>query len=116
MKESRRNFCKKSLAILGGAFLVSESKAAPPTVALDPKNATAVALGYHEDATKVDKAKWAKIAQPGPAQKCSNCLLYTQGGLKVAGKDGEWGVCTIFPQGLVAANGWCNSWALKPGA
>lgn len=118
---SRRNFCKKSLTILAAAPAIvalsnnASAQAAAPTKALDPANPTAVALGYHEDTSKVDAAKWPKKGQAdGANQKCSNCMLYTKGGLKADGKAGDWGVCGIFPQGLVSANGWCNSWAAKP--
>lgn len=116
---SRRNFCKKSLSILVAAPVVATLSdnafaQAAPTKALDPANPTAVALGYYEDATKVDTAKWPKKAQPGAAQSCSNCMLLTKAGLKADGKSGEWGTCGLFPQALVPVNGWCNSWVAKP--
>ncbi|MGB5834261.1 MAG: high-potential iron-sulfur protein [Thiohalocapsa sp.] len=40
-------------------------------------------------------------------QNCINCL-FTQADA------GEWRPCQLFPGELVAANGWCSSWTLKP--
>jgi len=115
---SRRNFCKKSLTILAvvPAFASAAKADAPtPTKAVDPADPTASALGYHEDASKVDAAKWPKKAQAdGATQRCASCMLYMKGGLKADGKKGEYGVCSIFMNGLVSSNGWCNSWTPKP--
>lgn len=68
-------------------------------------HATAVALGYVHDATKVDVAKFPKRAgAEGAKQFCYNCLQY-----KASAEDG-WGTCAIFPNYLVAKDGWCNVW------
>ena len=75
--------------------------------ALDENDATANALGYKHSAAAVDTAKFPKkAAQDGASQKCSNCAQYNS-------VNAAWGRCNIFPQGLVAAEGWCNSWVLK---
>ena len=119
---SRRSFLKNT-AIAASALPVlsligrSSEALAQPTQALDEKLPAAVALGYTHDASKVDTAKFPKRKGPeGEKQFCDNCIFYTQGGLKVTGREGDFGKCTIFPQGLVAAKGWCNTWTLKPGA
>ena len=103
---SRRNLFKLagagSLAILmpvgsrfGSAFAQEK---------LDPENAQAKALGYVHDTTTVDEGKWASHSND---QKCSNCQL-KQG-------DGEWFGCSIFPNKLVANNGWCSAWVQAQG-
>lgn len=86
-----------------------------PTKPLDPALPLAQALGYTHEATKVDTTKYPKRqGSEGAKQFCDNCALYTQGGVKLAGQEGEWGKCTMFADGLVNAKGWCNSWVLKP--
>ena len=120
---SRRTFLKNSLAIIASvpfvAPLCSPDRAqaqATPTKALDENDAMAIGLGYRHDAAKVDAAKYPKRSGPeGAKQLCSSCQFYQVGGLKAEGKDGEWGKCMIFANGLVAAAGWCNSWAPKAG-
>jgi hypothetical protein len=42
-----------------------------------------------------------------PDQRCNNCLLFTQ-------TSDDRGKCQLFAQGVVAAQGWCMSWAAKP--
>jgi len=105
----RRTLLKNALvglAALPAAGLVRESEAAD-LPHLDEKDPTAVALGYVQDAKKVDAAK-APTYKPG--SKCSNCVQLT-------GKDGdEWRPCNLFPGKAVHADGWCKVWTLKPGA
>lgn len=114
---SRRSFLKTGL-ILGGAIPVvsglTQLAHADPTTAVNPEDAQPKALGYVHDGATVDVKIWTKKAGPdGDKQKCSSCALYLQGGLKAEGQEGEWGKCAIFPNALVAGNGWCNSWAPK---
>lgn len=119
MNNSRRDFVKKSLTILAAVPAVvslqnSAHAQGTPTTAVDAANPTAAALGYVEDNSKVDTAKYPKKAQAdGAKQQCSTCMLYSKGGLKAQGKEGEYGMCALFPTGLVAAAGWCTSWAPK---
>ncbi|RIL10425.1 MAG: high-potential iron-sulfur protein [Proteobacteria bacterium] len=122
---SRRKFLKASaIAVSSFSLLKILDNGSIPAAyaqaagkALDENDPTAKALGYVHDAAKTDTAKFPKRKGPeGEKQFCDNCMFYTQGGLKAEGKEGEWGKCTIFPAGLVAAKGWCNSWTLKPGA
>jgi hypothetical protein len=66
---------------------------------------TAKALGYNEDATKVDAKKSVNYK---PGQLCSNCLQQT-------GKAGDtWRPCNLFVGKLVNANGWCNVYIKNP--
>jgi len=41
-----------------------------------------------------------------PDQDCANCQFYTA-------QSAERGKCQLFPQGLVAAEGWCSSWTAR---
>ena len=68
----------------------------------------AQAMGYVEDASTVDTAKFPKRAgEAGATQFCDNCALY-------AGDEGsESAPCSIFQNRLVAGKGWCNAWVLK---
>ena len=68
------------------------------------KEPQAVALGYVEDATKADTAKFKNYV---PGSQCSNCALF-QGKADVAA-----GPCPLFAGKNVAAKGWCTSWAKK---
>jgi hypothetical protein len=113
MDNSRRDFCKKSLIALSvipfaGVVTKDVFAQAIPTTAVDgTKNPMVAAVGYVDDAAKSDKRKDA-------TQVCKGCALYVTGGLKVAGQTGEYGKCALFLDGLVAANGWCQSFAAKP--
>lgn len=106
----RRTVLKSALAglaALPAAAVVERAcaQASPPK--LDEKDPLAVAMGYVHDAKKVDANK---VPQYKPGQKCSNCLQLT-------GKEGDaWRPCNIFPGKVVAAEGWCKVWVLKPGA
>ncbi len=105
---TRRNFLSKlavSAALpavwCGQAF----AQTPPPPVKLTEADPMAVALGYKEDTTKVDAAKFP---QHKPEQRCDNCALYT-------GKPGEAsGPCAAFAGKIVTAAGWCSVWAKKP--
>ena len=97
---SRRRFI--SLVPLLGAATLARAQAAAPLV--DPKDPTAVALGYVADATKADKVKFPKYAA---GQACSGCALYQ-------GKAGDAaGPCPLYAGKAVAAKGWCSAWVKK---
>jgi hypothetical protein len=74
--------------------------------ATDP---TAIALKYKHDAAQADRAAAARPGAPPEAQNCINCLF-------VQADAGDWRPCQLFPGKRVAAEGWCASWTLKPGA
>jgi hypothetical protein len=122
-QHSRREFCKKFLVVLSATPLAYQAlpttsalaqAAGLPTKPLDPASTTAAALGYTHDATKVDTSKFPKRKGPeGEKQFCNTCQFFAVPGLKAEGQEGEWGKCTIFTDGLVAAKGWCNSWTPK---
>lgn len=72
---------------------------------VDPKDPSAMALGYAADTTKVDARRYPRHDK---AQNCANCQLY-----RGAGGSAE-GPCPLFPEKVVAAAGWCASWQKKP--
>ncbi len=65
---------------------------------------TAVALGYREDAGKVDAAKYATHKA---GQACANCKFF------VGTDKTPWAGCQLFPGKSVAAKGWCSAYNAK---
>lgn len=105
---SRRHFLQLAVFGAGAAalstVLIGKARAADlPHLTLD--DATAKALGYVEDTTKVDAAKYPNHK---PTQDCATCNFY-QG---AAGS--EYGACTLFPGKAVHSKGWCSGFAAKP--
>lgn len=105
MKSSRRTFLITSLGVAGVASTLALSRQAfadaPKVTEADP---TAQALGYKEDATKVDKAKYAKYAA---GQDCGNCSFFQ-------GKAGDaFGGCPMFGGKQVSSKGWCSAYNKK---
>lgn len=86
---------------------VTEAAAeAPAEVELAPlseDDPSAKSLGYVNDATTVDAAKYPRYEA---GQACSNCALYMGG-------DAADGACSIFPGKAVKATGWCSVYAPK---
>jgi hypothetical protein len=125
-QENRREFLQKSLLMLGSLPVVGvilnactkkEEAAAPAAPAaaagglkaISEDDPVAQSLGYKADATKVDVQKYPKRAgAEGAKQFCSGCQFFSAA-------EGELGKCQLFPNGLVAKNGWCNSWQAKQG-
>lgn len=116
MNSNRRQFLK--LTGLGVAGLLVADKvfaqkpAAPAAAKLEmakESDPTAVALGYIEDASKVDTKKWPKRAgAEGAKQFCYNCQFYKD---KCADpKATAASPCSILANKGVTAKGWCNSW------
>ena len=105
-KISRRSIVKSGLiagAILPMAGLTRGAGAAalPP---LDPSDPTAKALGFVNDASKVDTKAYLTFK---PAQKCGTCAQYQ-------GKPTDaTAACTIFAGKSVPVGGWCQVWAQK---
>ena len=109
---TRRKFLKGSLTILSASAFAIPGRAGAQTLQpIDPTSPKAVGFGYAEDSAKVDGAKFPRHQQ---SQNCANCQLYLQGGMDVDGREGKWGKCALFPEGLVSEAGWCNSWVPKP--
>jgi hypothetical protein len=94
------------MLLLGAAAAVrpGQSAHAADLPHLDPSDPTAKALGYGDDAKKVD-AKAFPMYKAGST--CSNCLQF-QG---AAGQ--PYGPCSIFAGKAVNANGWCQVYVKK---
>ena len=107
MNPSRRVFVIHSAtAVVAGAALVAAPIAfAQKPAMVDPKDATAAALGYVADTTKVDKKKFPKHEA---TQVCTNCVIFQGKATDAAGG------CPLFAGKQVAGKGWCTAWAKKP--
>jgi hypothetical protein len=100
MKTSRRHFLLMSVGV--GSSLVLSSVALAETNALSEADPKAQAVGYKEDAARVDKAKFPGYSA---GQTCANCSLFQ-------GKATDtYGGCTLFGDKQVAARGWCSSYS-----
>ena len=104
---SRRSIIKSGLiagALLPTVGLISRNAAAAALPPLDPNDPTAKALGFVNDATKVDTKTQATFK---PNQKCGTCAQFQ-------GKPSDaTGGCTIFAGKSVPTGGWCQVWAQK---
>ena len=104
--QARRRFLK--LAVVGAATapiaaaLLPRLGFAADLPHLDPKDATAAALHYTEDASTAASNPAFK-----PGADCATCQFYQ-------GKAGdEYGPCILFPGKDVHSKGWCASFNKK---
>jgi hypothetical protein len=108
-KIDRREFLKFGVKAGGGILALS---AIPIQLvaqdAVAESEPLAQAMGYVEDASKVDTTKFPKRAgEAGANQFCNNCALY-------AGEaDSASAPCSIFQNRQVTGIGWCNAWVAK---
>jgi hypothetical protein len=102
MKTSRRHFLLLSAGVGSSLALSRVALAAAPSDALSESDPQAQAVGYTEDASKVDKAKFPNFAA---GQSCANCSLF-QGKASDA-----YGGCTLFGTRQVASRGWCSAYS-----
>lgn len=100
MNPSRRSFLAGSLGV--GAALAWERAAQAQAARLDESDPAAQAVGYVQDAARVDKTRFNAYR---PGQNCAGCSLY-QGDAGSA-----WGGCVLFGAKQVAAAGWCSAYA-----
>lgn len=106
--DSRRQFLRLSTATAGIALLnivLPKFAYADDLPHLPESDPTAAALGYKEDANKVDTAKFATYK---PGQLCANCKFFQATDAKAA-----FAPCQIFVGKAVAAKGWCVSYNAK---
>ncbi|HEY6281478.1 MAG TPA: high-potential iron-sulfur protein [Burkholderiales bacterium] len=111
MKQTRINIRRRDFLKFGTLAVASVAigthalkSAAAGGQVVDENDPTAQSLGYKNDATKADKAKFPKYAA---GQACANCQLFQ-------GKPGdESGPCPIFPGKVVNAKGWCSAYIKK---
>ncbi|NML34676.1 high-potential iron-sulfur protein [Paraburkholderia antibiotica] len=102
MKTSRRHFLLLSAGVGSSLAWSRMALAAGGPTMLSPGDPQAQAVGYTEDASKVDKAKFPNFAA---GQSCANCSLF-QGKASDA-----YGGCTLFGDKQVAARGWCSAYS-----
>ncbi|WP_250492763.1 high-potential iron-sulfur protein [Caballeronia sp. GAWG1-1] len=103
MKASRRTFLITSVGV-ASTFALGSKAAFADAPKVDENDPTTKALGYKEDATKVDKAKFAKYAA---GEDCGNCQFYQ-------GKAADaYAPCPMFANKQVASKGWCGAYVKK---
>jgi High potential iron-sulfur protein len=102
---SRRDALKGFVLLCGAAGALGDGRKAQaadlPHLSVD--DPTAKALGYHEDAKSVEKAKFPTYVD---GQMCSTCMQFQ-------GKTDAFGPCNIFAGKAVSAKGWCQVWVKK---
>ncbi len=104
---SRRRMLALTASAVGAGLLASalpQHAHAADLPHLAENATTAVALGYREDAAKVDAAKYVTHKA---GQTCANCRFF--GGADKA----PWAACQLFPGKAVAAKGWCSAYNAK---
>jgi hypothetical protein len=105
MNNRRRFLFRMAACASAPAFLATRVFAADAPGKLEEADPVAIALGYKEDTTKVDAARFPNHK---PDQRCDGCALYT-------GKAGAaTGPCTAVGGKLVTAAGWCAAFVVKP--
>lgn len=103
---SRRKFFAGASGAIGAALLINalprtaRADDLPHLTSADP---TAQALGYVDDSTKVDAAKFPTHVA-GAA--CGNCNFYQ-------GASAAYGPCPLFAGKDVNIKGWCSAYAKK---
>ncbi len=98
---------KPAAAAAKPAAAAAPAAAAGALPMLSPTEPAAKALGYIEDATKVD-AKANPTFKAG--QHCANCLQWADKNRKAPTSK-----CNLFPGKLVKSGGWCKVWVKAPG-
>ncbi len=93
----RRRFLKLgSLAVASVTLASGAGKTFAQSPRVDPNDAKAQDLGYKNDASEVDKSRFAKYE---PGQMCARCQFF-----KGAAGD-AWGPCQVFSGRQVNARG-----------
>lgn len=72
-------------------------------ILLDEKDPAAKAVAYQENARNVDPRLYPTYRR---GQSCTTCALIEFGTARIRG-------CSLFPDKLVVAAGWCNVWKLR---
>jgi hypothetical protein len=102
---SRREIVKSLVWAAGASVALRGSPSSAAAEAhLDVKDPAAVAQGYVENASQVDRKKYPTFIA---GSSCENCLQL-QG---TAGNN--YRPCSLFPGKLVSVSGWCKSWTAE---
>jgi High potential iron-sulfur protein len=102
---SRRTLVRTlALGTAAAAVLPQRSLRGAEPAKLDVSDPAAVALGYVENASQVDRTKYPRYV---PGSNCDNCL-------QLQGKPGNnYRPCNLFSGKLVAVGGWCSGWTAE---
>lgn len=94
-----------ALGAAAAAILPARSAlSAAPEQKLDIHDPAAVALGYVENASEVDRKKFPRFV---PGSSCENCL-------QLQGRPGNnYRPCSLFSGKLVSVSGWCSGWTAE---
>lgn len=121
---NRRQFISYVMGMVAGLSLVlpalaarrkkeeGSSAASENLPLVKPGEGMAATVSYVHVNTEIKDPK-LRVERQGVKfedQKCASCILYTKHGT-LNGE--EVGKCSIFPNQLVKATGWCTSWAKK---
>ena len=101
---NRRRFMLTLVPAVGLGLFSTRFAQAQAAVKLTENDPTALALGYKEDASKVDTKKFMTYKA---GSSCSSCMQY-QGKAGAAS-----GPCTAFGGKIVNAKGWCAAYVKK---
>jgi len=105
----KRTFSRRALVKTLTVGAAAAAVAARQSLSAEPeklgvKDPAAVALGYVENAARVDPKKYPTYVKDST---CENCL-------QLQGKAGDnYRPCTLFPGKLVSVSGWCSGWAAE---
>jgi len=92
------------IAVAAGVAVLPAPSMSADLPRLDVKDPAAQALGYVENAIRVDTKKYPSYVK---GTNCENCL-------QLQGKPGnDYRPCSVFPGKLVAVSGWCSSWTAE---
>jgi hypothetical protein len=100
---SRRELVK-TMTFAAAAVAAGNPTRGAEAAKLDVHDPAAVALGYVEDAGRVDLKKYPGYVK---GSNCDNCL-------QLQGTPGNsYRPCSLFQGKLVAVGGWCSGWAAE---
>ncbi len=102
--KNRRQFLLTTLPALGLGLLGARTAEAAAAVKLTESDPAAQALGYREDASKVDAKKYPMFKADS---RCGNCVQFSGKATDASGP------CGAFGGKLVSSKGWCMAWAKK---
>ncbi len=105
INQSRRRFLVLAATGTAGMVLCTGAGAAADLPHLSPDDPTAKALGYVEDAAKINPAAEATFKK---GSACASCALYQADKAK-----GGYGPCGAFAGKAVNAKGWCRAYSAK---
>lgn len=105
LNPSRRRFLNLAVAGAASWCLTRGASVSAATPHLSVDDPTAKALGYVEDAAKIDPATEATYKK---GSTCAGCALY-----QAAQAEGGYAPCSAFPGKAVSAKGWCRAFAAK---